>query len=30
MHRSGLEEGLAPEILNIIELLVKYGVIEVE
>jgi len=29
MHRAGVEEGLAPEILDIVELLEKYGVIEV-
>jgi predicted transcriptional regulator len=30
MHRAGVEESLAPEILDIVELLEKYGVIEAE
>jgi hypothetical protein len=29
-HQAGVEEGLAPEILDIVELLEKYGVIEME
>ena len=30
MHKAGVEQELAPEILDIVELLEKYGVIEVE
>lgn len=30
MHKAGVEQGLAPEILDIVELLEKYNVIEVE